>query len=117
MGTESKIEQKVCHHMLLKLGIPNTKWGVDGWPDRIFFIPPAKTVFVEYKAPGGQLMPRQAYRIKCLRTWGFKVFIHDDAAESIRDLTREVESARPTMGGKSTEPARPALLRSRQRVL
>jgi hypothetical protein len=101
MGIESKTEQKVCAYMLAKLGIPNVKWGVDGWPDRIFFVPPGRVVFVEYKAPGEKPMPRQIYRIKCLRTWGFRVFIHDNTTESICDLTREVESARSTMGSKS----------------
>ena len=59
------------------------KWGVDGWPDRIFFLPQGRVFIIEFKAPGELLMPRQEHRIHCLRTWGYDVEVHDDAGEAI----------------------------------
>ena len=66
-GPEAKVERKVCDDALKKLGVPSFKWGVDGWPDRIFLIPGGRPFFIEFKAPGEEPNPRQAFRIKCLR--------------------------------------------------
>lgn len=93
-GEEAKIERAVCAHALNKLGVPNFKWGVDGWPDRCFLLPNGRPLFIEYKAPGEEPEPRQAFRIKCLKTWGYEVYVHDNAKESIHQITRSLAAAR-----------------------
>lgn len=113
MGIEAKIERSVCAYVLKNLGVPNFKWGVDGWPDRCFLLPGGRPLFIEYKAPGAELMPRQAYRIKCLKTWGYEVYTHDNAAESIRQISRSLESTHLPMGDKSPKPIRATLPRNR----
>jgi hypothetical protein len=82
-GPESKIERKVCSVLLLKHGIPNVKLGFDGWPDRMYLLPKGKAVFIEFKSLSGRLMPRQAYRIKCLTKWGYPAIACDDVDEAV----------------------------------
>ena len=47
-----------------------------GVPDRMF-LKQGKTVFVEFKQPGGKISTLQRRQIERLRAWDFKVFIID----------------------------------------
>jgi hypothetical protein len=93
-GPEATIERAVCETALKKLGVPSVKWGVDGWPDRIFFIPGGKPLFIEFKAPGEVPRPRQAYRRKCLTLWGYTIEIHHDTETALSAITRALGAAR-----------------------
>lgn len=63
---EHCIEEKVCDWARSRgiLPIKFTPKGEVGWPDHIFTVPPlGTTVWVEFKAPGEEPEPIQAYRI------------------------------------------------------
>lgn len=52
-----------------------TSPGTNGVPDRVIFIPPNKTIFVEVKAPEGHLRPLQKIMIKNMVRHGAVVFV------------------------------------------
>lgn len=83
-GPEAKIERRVCDRALKELGIANFKWGVDGWPDRVFLVPGGRPLLIEFKAPGEEPNPRQAFRIECLRTWGYDVGVCDNEHDAMQ---------------------------------
>ena len=98
-GQEAKIERGVCDRAMRELGVANFKWGVDGWPDRVFLIPGGRPLLIEFKAPGGEPSPRQAFRIECLRTWGYQTEVHDDAQRAFQTIAAAVEAARLSKEG------------------
>lgn len=93
-GPEAKIERKATHDAEHKLGIMSVKWGVDGWPDRIFLMPGGRPFFIEFKAPGEEPDPRQQFRIECLVKWGYDVEVHDDSNLAIQAIARRLEAAK-----------------------
>jgi uncharacterized protein YyaL (SSP411 family) len=96
MGQEARIEREVCRRMEDEHGVRNLKLkgaGSTGWPDRIFFIPGGRPVFVEFKAPGEQLRPKQAYVIRIMRELEYTVQVHDDVDEAMRDILSELRRA------------------------
>jgi len=101
-GPEAKIERSVCDQALRKLGIPNVKWGVDGWPDRIFLLPGCP-FFIEFKAPGEEPKPRQAFRIQCLKTWGYKVEVCYDVDTALMFLQGALNEATRNLQNKNTK--------------
>ena len=54
-----------------------TSQTANGLPDRLVLFPPAKTVFVELKAPGKMLRPLQIKRKRQLNALGFPVLCID----------------------------------------
>lgn len=109
MGPEAIIERKTCRQAL-KLGVRNLKLNVKGqtgWPDRMFLIPGGRVLFVEFKAPGMFLSPKQKYIHQVLKKIGYKVKVYDDADRAIREITRVVEATCiPEKGGKVSDRAR-----------
>ena len=63
--------------------------GMAGVPDRLVLLPGAKIVFVELKAPGRKLSPRQMKMAKRLEELGHFVRVID-SMEGIRTFLREV---------------------------
>lgn len=99
-GPEAAIERRVCDRALSELGVGNFKWGVDGWPDRVFLVPGGKPLMIEFKAPGGELSPRQVFRIECLRTWGYNVEVYNDADRAFQAIANALDASRvPKKGG------------------
>lgn len=82
------IEQKVCSEAL-KLGVESVKWGDSGWPDRIF-LTPGKPFFIEFKRPGGEPEPRQAFRIKTLKKLRYDVEVHDNVEEALSAIRKRL---------------------------
>jgi hypothetical protein len=78
MAAESQIERRVCEKIEQDYGVENTKFGYDGWPDRIFWLPDGRPFFIEFKAGGETPDPRQKHRIDRLRKLGYDVEVHDD---------------------------------------
>ena len=80
---EKEIEQKLVQTIESKGGMC-LKWVCPGWagvPDRICLLPGGRIFFVELKAPGGVVSPRQKWWAAKLRTLGFDhifVFNEDD---------------------------------------
>lgn len=67
-------------------GILNVKFtpaGQVAYMDRLFFVPGGKPILIEFKRPGEEPRPLQAYRIKKLRELGYDVRCTDDADEAI----------------------------------
>jgi hypothetical protein len=93
-GDEAKIERRVCERAFNELGVDNFKWGVDGWPDRVYLMPGGRPFLIEFKRPGESLRPRQEFRIECLKLWGYNVEVHDDADRAFQAITRALDSAR-----------------------
>jgi hypothetical protein len=70
-GIEAKIERKVCKDALRRYGVHNIKIQKAGFPDRIFLIPGGAPLFIEFKAPGEEPRPMQAYYIDMLDKLGY----------------------------------------------
>jgi hypothetical protein len=73
--------------LLERMGWPQKKEGVDGWPDRIVFWAPNRHFWVELKQPDGSLTAAQKVRFPILRKLGETIFIFDTRAE-ITELLR-----------------------------
>ena len=62
----------------------------NGLPDRLVLFFPARTVFVELKAPGKKMRPLQKKRNGKLEALGFLVFCID-RTEQIEEVLREIQ--------------------------
>jgi hypothetical protein len=82
-GPEATIERRVAERAAEELGVHSEKWGVDGWPDRIFFVRGGAPLIIEFKAPGERLEPRQQYRAQQLRSWGYDTRACDDVEKAM----------------------------------
>lgn len=95
---ESKVERAVCHKALNDLGVPNVKvihpGGETGWPDRCFFLPGGKPLYIEFKWPGEEPDAKQVYIHKMLRELGYDVEWHDNEAEALAAIRARLDSAR-----------------------
>lgn len=75
MSLERKLEEKL-RRKVKELGGLCIKWvapGTTGVPDRIVFMPEGRIYFVEMKAPGKKMEPRQKFVGKILARFGFEV--------------------------------------------
>ena len=63
----------------------------NGLPDRLVLFFPAKTVFVELKAPGGKMRPLQEKRKRQLEQLGFLVFCVD-STDQIEEVLHAIQS-------------------------
>ena len=67
-------------------GITDTKMNTLGrasWPDRCFWLPPGKPLFIEFKRLGELPTPAQADIHKLLRGLGYEVAVHDTAEDAL----------------------------------
>lgn len=88
---EAYIERKLVDKVKHKFGLclKFTSPGFTGVPDRIVLMPNGIICFVETKATGGKIRPRQAYVHKQFRNLGFKVVIID-SIESLNNFINEI---------------------------
>ena len=103
--SETKIERDVadwCEEQIAsKVGIPQSKachlkvviWGRAGWPDHWFFGPNGKMKIIEFKKPGEEPEPLQAYIHKQLRALGHDVEVHDNKETACASLARMLEAS------------------------
>lgn len=83
---ESTIERNACKRALMELGIRSSKFvtpGDAGYPDRIFWIPGGKPLFIEFKAPGAKPRPLQVFVHEMLRSLGYQVEVCDNEKDTI----------------------------------
>ena len=74
---ESEIENYVVNYARRR-GVLSAKLNLQGrrgWPDRILLFPGGRTVFIEFKRPGGQVSKLQAYVHAQLGRLGFAVYV------------------------------------------
>ena len=90
---ESHTERHVTEYALRHLGVPSTKLGQHGYPDRLFFLPNGYLLMVEFKSPGRQPRPLQQHRINTLRQLGYRVEVHDDPVKAVASLHLHLEAA------------------------
>lgn len=94
---EIEIEQKACEIALEELGVTNVKMkaaGFNGYPDRQFFIPGGRPLFIEFKRPGEPLDPLQVIIINRLRYYGYQVEVADSVEEAIDFIKGALDTAR-----------------------
>jgi hypothetical protein len=78
---EAVIEQYVVDYVLVRWRVRSIKLNLQGnnhWPDRQFFIPGGKPLFIEFKRLGEVATPPQQLIHKALRYHGYKVEVHDN---------------------------------------
>lgn len=104
MGPEARIEHRTATLAMQRFGIPSTKWGQDGWPDRVFWIPGGSPLLIEFKsgAPESGVDARQAQRIEHLTLWGYDVEVHNNAEQAIEAIRVRVEAARRKYNRRSS---------------
>lgn len=57
-----------------------------GWPDYFFLLPGGKTLWIEFKRPGGKPTALQAYRMAALHALGFRCYVIDDPVRGVQLL-------------------------------
>ena len=73
---EASIERRACNLIEEHLGVGNSKLttpGDSGYPDRIFWMPRGKPVFIEFKRPGEKPTKKQDYIHRQLKGLGYEV--------------------------------------------
>jgi len=74
--TEDKVEEHACKRVKQARGLAIKLRFLRGWPDRIFLLPGAFLLFVEFKRPvGGKFEPLQERIHAKLRVLGFTVLV------------------------------------------
>ena len=69
-----------------KQGVLCTKMnlmGRRGWPDRCFWLPGGRPLFIEFKRLGAKPTPLQEHVHEQLRAAGYRVEVVDDAAQGV----------------------------------
>ena len=66
--------------------------GNRSWPDRTFLWGEGNTLLVEYKQPGKAPTKLQKDKHEELRRLGFEVLVHDNAEQSIREITARISA-------------------------
>lgn len=98
MVLEVHIENRAVEKME-RAGATAVKWGRDGWPDRMIFLRPGYTFFIEFKKPGEikrpneSSDPRQKLRHKDMRRMGLRVYVVDSVEDAMKALGREQRRA------------------------
>lgn len=88
---EREIEQKLKKTIEAKggLALKFVSPGISGVPDRLVLIPSGRITFVELKAPGKKLSPKQVKIAKRLESLGHKVWMID-SIKKISEFIQEV---------------------------
>jgi hypothetical protein len=104
---EKKIERKVCKTVLDVLGVASCKLttpGKAGYPDRMFFIPGGRPLFIEFKRPGETPEPLQVLIHHMLRALGYDVEVHDDHDSAVSAVRAALHAAQVPKGRHKVSP-------------
>lgn len=83
MGLESKIERNVCAYVFKHFGVVSIKLHATGYPDRLFLIPHAAPLFIEFKAPNEKPRKLQKHIHALIIELGYNVEVHDNEQSAI----------------------------------
>jgi len=90
---EIDIEDKACE-LALRLGVTNVKMkaaGIVGYPDRMFFIPGGRPLFIEFKRPGKEPDAVQKVIIRRLKYYGYRVEVCDTVQGAIKCVKEAIK--------------------------
>lgn len=93
MQLEKQIEGKVVK-WAREHGILTRKMNGDGyrgWPDRLFVLRNGKTLWIEFKRPGGKESELQKVMLDNLRELGHEAHVYSDAVKAIECLRLHAE--------------------------
>lgn len=93
---EASIEETACRKALDELSVRSLKLngsGNTGWPDRVFFIPGGKPLFIEFKQPGESAEPRQALIHKFLKYHGYQITVEDSVEGALKAVRTSLATA------------------------
>ena len=94
---EEKIEAKFCDALLRRWPTALTRklngYGHRDWPDRLVVLPRTPAFYIEFKKPGEELRPSQAYWIDLLRKLEAVVYTCTGTAEAVAACEREYEKS------------------------
>jgi hypothetical protein len=93
---EVTIEEAACQLILTKLDVTGIKLnikGTTGWPDRQFFVPGGRPVFIEFKQPGENPRPRQRLIHAFLEYNGYDCHTCDTAEEAYKIIKSALAAA------------------------
>ena len=93
MKYEAVIERCACERALRELGVRSLKLNVTGstgWPDRLFFIPGGRPLFIEFKRPGEEPDPKQRHIHEVLKHNGYEVQVHDTIDGAVQAVAAAV---------------------------
>ena len=113
MKPETKIELQACDLIYGNLGVGSLKLNVKantGYPDRVFWVPGGKPLFIEFKTPDGELSEKQKYHIDRLRKDGYSVEVCDNAIDALYAAIKAVEAT------SLSEEGRKILARARKKL-
>ena len=113
VNPETKIELQACDLIYGNLGVESLKLNVKantGYPDRVFWVPGGKPLFIEFKTPDGELSEKQKYHIDRLRKDGYNVEVCDNAIDAFHAAIKAVEATR------LSEEGRQILARARKKL-
>ena len=74
-------------------GITDTKMntmGRNAWPDRCFWLPPSKPLFIEFKRLGELPTPAQADIHRLLRSLGYEVAVYDTTEGALELIQKRI---------------------------
>lgn len=90
--SEASIEKSACDRAFRTLGVRSIKLngpGRRGNPDRLFYWRGRGLAFIEFKRPGEESTPLQAYTQKQIADCGFPVYECDSVEGALEVLRRE----------------------------
>ena len=100
-GRVRKTLERVTENAVLRWtrghGITDTKMntmGRNAWPDRCFWIPLGKPLFIEFKRLGEKPTPAQADIHQLLRTLGYEVGVYDNPEEALELIRKRIARLR-----------------------
>lgn len=94
MKYEAVIERCACERALRELGVRSLKLNVTGstgWPDRLFFIPGGRPLFIEFKRPGEEPGPKQLHIHAWLRHIKYEVQVHDTVEGAFQAILEAIK--------------------------
>lgn len=91
MSLERTIENRACLEAEKLYGVSGLKFGLDGWPDRLFPLGkdyPGAVIWIEFKNADGRLRPNQKVRHRQLAAMGQTVVVCRSVKEALGAIAK-----------------------------
>lgn len=108
--SEATIERRAVRDVWTYHGVKSVKFappGIVGYPDRMFWVPGGRPLFVEFKRPGEALEPVQVIRHEELKRDGYDVVTCWTSRQAVDAVERALSAAIRSRGGVHRRPADP----------